>query len=135
MENIDLLIEQFIGDEIFLDNYTKTDNLSCKDYDPKLTIKIGKRINKNIKLILQSEDGITRFKKLLNHDAPIIQFVAARYLFPVMGDESINIMKNYRNSLNDKIKQWEIDNLIASLKQKQNVITAQYNDIYGKEVL
>jgi len=48
---VEKLIQEFIQDQVFLLNYTKADNVISLDYDAKLTVKIGKRIAKNVKKI------------------------------------------------------------------------------------
>ena len=77
------ILEEIIKDEIFLFEYTAMDNLSREDYDPKLTVKVGKRIDKNISILLQTDDGIKELKSLLEMDDIRLNFVAARYLYPL----------------------------------------------------
>ena len=53
-KTIENTIQQFIDDAIFLSNYLKVENLSNTDYDAKLTVKIGKRIENNATYIIQN---------------------------------------------------------------------------------
>lgn len=62
------LIQKFINDELFLHNYTKMENMLSQNYEARLTVKIGKRIEKNLQTIFSSEEGITLFKNLLSHE-------------------------------------------------------------------
>ena len=54
-KTIDNILQQFIDDAMFLNNYLKVENLSNPDYDAKLTVKIGKRIEKNATYIIQND--------------------------------------------------------------------------------
>ena len=68
-------IKEFVDDQVLLKEYSKVDNLSAPNYDAKFTIKIGKRINKNLELILQSQEGINEFQKLLRSENDYIKFL------------------------------------------------------------
>lgn len=90
------ILEEIIKDEIFLFEYTKIDNLSNSEYDPKLTVKIGNRIDKNISMLLQTDDGIKELKSLLDISDVRLNFVAARYLYPLDPKFYMSILMKYK---------------------------------------
>ena len=102
------ILEEIIKDEIFLFEYTSIDNLTKEDYDPKLTVKVGKRIDKNISTLLQTDDGIKELKSLLNMNDIRLNFVAARYLYPLDPKFYTSILMKYKKSLKEDINIYEI---------------------------
>ena len=127
------ILEEIIKDEIFLFEYTSIDNLTKEDYDPKLTVKVGKRIDKNISTLLQTDDGIKELKSLLNMNDIRLNFVAARYLYPLDPKFYTSILMKYKKSLNEDINIYEIETLISGLSKKQKVFIDQYKKLYGED--
>ena len=125
------IIQEFINDTLFLQNYTKTENMLNQNYDARLTVKIGKRIEKNLQAILCADEGIALFKELLVNENFYIRFIAARYLYPIIPQEAITIMREYKNSLSDNVKKYEVENVIKGLESKQSVFMAQFKKLYG----
>lgn len=130
-KTIKICIKEFVDDQMLLKEYSKVDNLSAPNYDAKFTIKIGKRINRNLELILQSQEGINEFQKLLTSENDYIKFLVARFLYPVMKKESMSIMKNYLKTLKDKIEIFEVKTVIEGLKNNQKVFVDQFKKLYG----
>ena len=126
------LIQKFINDELFLHNYTKMENMLSQNYEARLTVKIGKRIEKNLQAIFSSEEGITLFKNLLSHEELYIRFIAARYLYPLMPKETMAIMQEYKNGLSDCLEKHEVETVIKGLKNKQAVFIEQFKKLYGE---
>ncbi len=124
-------IKEFVDDQVLLKEYSNVDNLSAPNYDAKFTIKIGKRINRNLELILQSQEGINEFQKLLRYENDYIKFLVARFLYPVMKKESMSIMKKYLKTLKDKIEIYEVKTVIEGLKNNQKVFVDQFKKLYG----
>lgn len=127
------IVEEIIKDEIFLFEYTNTDNFFSADFDSKLTVKIGKRIDKNISLLLQTDDGIKEFKSLLDMDDVRLNFVAARYLYPLDPEFYTKIFIKYKMSLKEDINKYEIETLMLGLSNKQKVFVDQFKKLYGEE--
>lgn len=127
------ILEEIIKDEIFLFEYTSIDNLTKEDYDPKLTVKVGKRIDKNISTLLQTDDGIKELKSLLNMNDIRLNFVAARYLYPLDPKFYTSILMKYKKSLKEDINIYEIETLISGLSKKQKVFIDQYKKLYGED--
>lgn len=127
------ILEEIIKDEIFLFEYTAMDNLSREDYDPKLTVKVGKRIDKNISILLQTDDGIKELKSLLEMDDIRLNFVAARYLYPLDPKFYTNILMKYKKSLKENINIYEIETLMSGLSKKQKVFIDQFKKLYGED--
>lgn len=127
------ILEEIIKDEIFLFEYTSIDNLTREDYDPKLTVKVGKRIDKNISTLLQTDDGIKELKSLLNMNDIRLNFVAARYLYPLDPKFYTSILMKYKKSLKEDINIYEIETLISGLSKKQKVFIDQYKKLYGED--
>ena len=127
------ILEEIIKDEIFLFEYTKVDNLSNVDYDPKLTVKIGNRIDKNISILLRTDDGIQELKSLLDMDDIRLNFVAARYLYPLDPKFYTTILMKYRKTLKEKINIYELETLMSGLDKKQKVFIDQFKKLYGED--
>ena len=127
------ILEEIIKDEIFLFEYTAIDNISSEDYDPKLTVKIGKRIDKNISTLLQTDDGIKELKSLLDMSDIRLNFVAARYLYPLDPKFYTNILMKYKKSLKEDINIYEVETLMSGLSKKQKVFIDQYKKLYGED--
>lgn len=125
------LMQKFINDELFLHNYTKMENMLSQNYEARLTVKIGTRIEKNLQAIFSSEEGITLFKNLLSHEELYIRFIAARYLYPLMPKETMAIMQEYKNGLSDPLEKHEVETVIKGLKNKQAVFIEQFKKLYG----
>lgn len=134
-KTIDEIIDQLIEDELFIHNYTTIENMAKSDYDAKLTVKIGKKINKSLETILQSEEGRIKFEKLLQHKDPFIRFIGARYLYPLNPSLYIKEIIKYKNSISDALEIASLNNLIEGLKNKQEVFMIQFKKLYGSENL
>lgn len=130
-KTMDELINQLIEDEIFLHNYTTIENTAKPDYDAKLTVKIGKNINKSLEIILHSEEGRSKFQKLLEHTDAFIRFIGARYLYPMNPSQYMEQIIKYKNSLTDKLEISNLNDLINGLNSKQSIFIEQYKKLYG----
>ncbi len=130
--NKEVLLE-VIKDTLWLFEYTKVENLSKQDYDAKATIKLGNRIDKNISALLQSEEGINELKTLLDMEDVRLNFIAARYLYPLDPKFYEKILIKYKNSLSEKINIYEVDTLISGLNKKQKVFVEQFKKLYGED--
>ncbi len=125
-------MEEFLNDEIYLHDYTNIDNqINNPDYDEKLTIKLGRRIDKNLKIILQSDEGIEQFKDLLQYDNKYIRFLVARFLYPLDPQQYLKIMVEYKNEILDEFERNRIDDVIEGLKNKLPVFISQFRNWYG----
>lgn len=130
MKDIDSLINKFKSDELELYEYNKFENLSSPDFDVKYTLKIGKRINKNLKLILSTDEGIKKFIQLLDDDNIIIAGLAARYLYPIFPDRCMKIFKKYSKEAYDKLA---CKNVIEGLESRLPIFMQQFKDLYGED--
>ena len=128
-------INKFINDELLLDKYTKIEDIVNTDYNVQDTIKIGKRINKNLEYILQSEQGIEEFSKLLYNDNSFIRFITARFLYPVFPNTSIKIMTEYKDTEKNSFEKHNIDNIIKGLETKQPIFMDQFKKLYNTDNL
>lgn len=125
-------IEEFLNDEIFLHDYSNIDNqINNPDYDEKLTLKLGKRIDKNLKIILQSDEGIEQFKDLLHYDNKYIRFLVARFLYPLDPQLYLKIMIEYKNEILDEFERNRINDVIEGLQNKLPVFNSQFKNWYG----
>ena len=128
------ILEEIIKDAIFLFEYTEIDNLlNNEDFDPKLTVKIGNRVDKNISILLRTDDGIQELKSLLDMDDIRLNFVAARYLYPLDPKFYKTIFKKYRKTLKEKIDIYELETLMSELDKKQKVFIDQFKKLYGED--
>ena len=128
------ILEEIIKDAIFLFEYTEIDNLlNNEDYDPKLTVKIGNRVDKNISILLRTDDGIQELKSLLDMDDIRLNFVAARYLYPLDPKFYKTIFKKYRKTLKENIDIYTLETLMSELDKKQKVFIDQFKKLYGED--
>ncbi len=127
------IVADIIKDEIFLFEYTKSDNLNNANYDAKLTVKIGNRIDKNLSILLKTDDGIQELKSLLDMNDIRLNFVAARYLYPLNPKSYKSVLIKYRTTLTDKINIYEFETLISGLENKQKVFIDQFKRLYGED--
>ena len=128
------ILEEIIKDAIFLFEYTEIDNLlNNEDFDPKLTVKIGNRVDKNISILLRTDDGIQELKSLLDMDDIRLNFVAARNLYPLDPKFYKTIFKKYRKTLKEKIDIYELETLMSELDKKQKVFIDQFKKLYGED--
>ena len=128
------ILEEIIKDAIFLFEYTEIDNLlNNEDYDPKLTVKIGNRVDKNISILLRTDDGIQELKSLLDMDDIRLNFVAARYLYPLDPKFYKTILMKYKKSLKEKLDIYKLETLMSGLDKKQKVFIDQFKKLYGED--
>lgn len=129
VKNENELIRQIVSDFLCLRETGKTDLLN-DSYDPKKSLKIGRRLNKNLKSLLGSDGGTDRLRALLFADSAPIRFLAARYLYPVFPEECRQILINYRNALTDERERMELDNVIDGLTQGRKIFADQFRKLY-----
>ena len=129
-KTIDELIQQFIDDAIFLSNYLKVENLANPDYDAKLTVKIGKRIEKNATCIIQN-NGIEPFLKLLDNENIAVASSAAEYLYPLYPSKCISIIKRRAKSIKNPLDRKREEDLIDGLVNDKVFFTGHFKTIYG----
>ena len=128
------ILEEIIKDAIFLFEYTEIDNLlNNEDFDPKLTVKIGNRVDKNISILLRTDDGIQELKSLLDMDDIRLNFVAARYLYPLDPKFYKTIFKKYRKTLKEELDIYKLETLMSGLDKKQKVFIDQFKKLYGED--
>ena len=128
------ILEEIIKDAIFLFEYTEIDNLlNNEDYDPKLTVKMGNRVDKNISILLRTDDGIQELKSLLDMDDIRLNFVAARYLYPLDPKFYKTILMKYKKSLKEKLDIYKLETLMSGLDKKQKVFIDQFKKLYGED--
>lgn len=131
-KTIDNTIQQFIDDAIFLSNYLKVENLSNPDYDAKLTVKIGKRIEKNATYIIQN-GGVEQFLKLLDNENIAVASSAAEYLYPLYPSKCIGIIKKRAKGIKNPLDRKREEDLIEGLEQDKIFFTGHFKTIYGEE--
>lgn len=129
---IEMAIQQFIDDAIFLSNYLKVENLSNSDYDARLTVKIGKRIEKTATFIIQN-DGVGDFSKLLNHSNIAVASSAAEYLYPLYPSKCIEIIKRRARSIKNPLDRKREEDLIDGLQNDKTFFTGHFKTIYGED--
>ena len=130
---VEKLIQEFVQDQVFLLNYTKADNVISLDYDAKLTVKIGKRIAKNVKKII-ANGGVDEMSKLLESDDLMVQTAAAQYLYPVAPEKCINILKTYSESLTDDLDKLKVNDMIKGFESGNQFFINIFEELYGKQM-
>ena len=131
-KTLDDILQQFIDDAIFLSNYLKVENLSNPDYSPKLTVKVGKRIDKNATYIIQN-NGIEQFLKLLDFNNIAVAAFAAEYLYPLYPSKCLQIIKKRAKSIKDPLDKKREEDLINGLENDKIYFTGHFKTLYGVE--
>lgn len=131
-KTIENTIQQFIDDAIFLSNYLKVENLANPDYDAKLTVKIGKRIEQNATHVIQN-GGVEQFSKLLDNENIAVASSAAEYLYPLYPTKCIEIIKKRAKSIKNPLDRKREEDLIEGLEKDKSFFTSHFKTIYGKE--
>ena len=125
------LIKQIVQDNERLREISQTENYLSDAYDPKESQKIGKRFDRNMEILLKTEEGIAELYKLLEGENSHIRFMAARYLFPIYPKKCLDILIDYRTALTDDRERMEVNNVIDGLIQNRKVFIEQYKRLYG----
>ncbi len=129
-QTIENSLKQFVEDAIFLNNYLKVENLPNKDYNAKLTVKIGKRIEQNATYIIQN-GGIEQFLKLLDCENIVVASFAAEYLYPLYPTKCIEIIKRRAKSIKNSLDRKREEDLIDGLENDKVFFTGHFKTIYG----
>lgn len=82
---------------------------------------------------MQTDDGIQELKSLLDMDDIRLNFVAARYLYPIDPEFYASILMKYRKTLKEKINIHEFETLMSGLSNKQKVYIDQFKKLYGED--
>ena len=131
-KTIENSIDEFTNDSIFLSNYLKVDNLSNQDYDPKLTVKVSKRIEKNATYIIQ-HNGTDQFIKLLTHKTLAVASSAAEYLYPLYPNKCLDIIKKYAKTRKNPLDRKREEDLINGLQKNVSFFTDHFKTIYDTD--
>ncbi len=129
----DAIVEQLASDYMSLREISNTDRIMSDDYDPKASLKIGKRLNKNLKTLLQCESGIDKMLALLDHACPHIRFWAARHLYPLYPERCRQIMLAYYRHLTNERERMEVKKIVDGLQQGSCVFIQPFKTLYGCE--
>ena len=62
-----------------------------------------------------------------------LNFVAARYLYPLDPKFYTTILMKYRKTLKEKINIYELETLMSGLDKKQKVFIDQFKKLYGED--
>jgi len=132
-EKLEKLLNEFVKDQVFLMQYSKADNVIKLDYDAKMTVKLGKKIAKTVKKIVQT-GGVVEFSRLLDDDDLYVQAAAAQYLYPVAPEKCIKILKTYSESLIDDLDKLKVDDMIKGFERGDQFFMNLFAELYGKEM-
>lgn len=130
------LIEQFIKQSNQLYHYTLSDNMiGNPKYDSKYSIKLGKNLDKVVKLIIKSKTAMDNFIELLDNNDLLIAYLASEYLYPLYPQKCLKIMKDFYNKTSDKIDRFTIKTKIDGLRNKEKFFIETYKSLYDTEDL
>ena len=127
------LIQNFVDLSTELYNYTCSNNMiGNPNYDAKLSTKLGNKLDKIVKMIINSQDKMSEFINLLDNKNLLTSYLAAEYLYPIYPEKCLNIMKAFHNKLEDKIDKY-LD--ILSTRGKGPFVIMQLLPFFPDDVL
>lgn len=130
------LIEQFIKQSNQLYHYTLSDNMiGNTNYDSKYSIKLGKNLDKVVKLIIKSKTAMDNFIELIDNNDLLTAYLASEYLYPLYSQKCLKIMKDFYNKTSDKIDRFTIKTKIDGLRNKEKFFIETYKSLYDTEDL
>ncbi len=130
------LIQQFIEQSICLYNYTSSKNMiGNPNYNPKYSTKLGKAIDKIVKLIINSPTEMEKFIKLLDDKDLLVEYLAAEYLYPISPKKCLKIMKEFYNKTTEKIDKFTIGTKIDGILKRELFFIDTYKKLYNCEDL
>ncbi len=130
------LIQDFVNLSAELYNYTCSNNMiGNPNYDAKLSTKLGNKLDKIVKKIINSQDKIDEFINLLDSKNLLTSYLAAEYLYPLYPERCINIMKEFYNKLEDKIDKYTVKTKIDGITLQESFFIDSYKKLYNTDNL
>ncbi len=123
------LLKEFIELSKDLKKLSLIENsIDCDNYNPKVGIQLGKKIDKLISMIISTE--LENFITLLEDEDIIIRVSAAESLYPLYPTKCIKILEEYFHYLKDDLDKYKIKTKIEGLKENQIFFINYYKKLY-----
>lgn len=130
------LIKNFVDLSTELYNYTCSNNMiGNPNYDAKLSRKLGNKLDKIVKIIINSQDKMSEFINLLDSKNLLTSYLAAEYLYPIYPEKCLNIMKAFHNKLEDKIDKYTVKTKIDGIALQESFFMDSYKKLYNTDNL
>lgn len=135
-KNNDDLIQDFVDLSTELYNYTCSNNMiGNPNYDAKFSTKLGNKLDKIVKKIIDSQEKLSEFIHLLDSENLLTSYLAAEYLYPLYPERCINIMKTFHNNLKDKIDKYTVKTKIDGITLRESFFMDSYKKLYNTDNL
>lgn len=135
-QNNDDLIQNFVDLSTELYNYTCSNYLiENPNFDAKFSVSLGNKLDKVVKIIINSQDKMDEFINLLNSKNLLTSYLVAEYLYPLYPKKCIKIMKKFYNKLKDKIDKYTVKTKIDGITLKESFFIDSYKKLYNTDNL
>lgn len=135
-QNNDDLIQNFVDLSTELYNYTCSNYLiENPNFDAKFSVSLGNKLDKVVKIIINSQDKMDEFINLLNSKNLLTSYLVAEYLYPLYPKKCIKIMKKFYNKLKDKIDKYIVKTKIDGITLKESFFIDSYKKLYNTDNL
>lgn len=130
------LIQNFVDLSTELYNYTCSNNMiGNPNFDAKFSVKLGNKLDKVVKIIINFQDKLDEFINLLDSKNILTSYIAAEYLYPLYPKKCIKIMKKFYNNLEDKIDKYTIKTKIDGITLHESFFIDSYKKLYNTDNL
>ena len=130
------LVQKFVNLSTELYKYTCSDNMiGNSSFDAKLSVKLGKQIDKIVETIINSQDQLNDFISLLESKNLLVAYLAAEYLYPLFPDKCIKIMKLFYRKIDDKIDKYTVKTKIEGITSQEKFFIDSYKKLYNTDNL
>lgn len=130
------LIQNFVDLSTELYNYTCSNYLiENPNFDAKFSVSLGNKLDKVVKIIINSQDKMDEFINLLNSKNLLTSYLVAEYLYPLYPKKCIKIMKKFYNKLKDKIDKYTVKTKIDGITLKESFFIDSYKKLYNTDNL
>jgi hypothetical protein len=136
MINYDKILNQLKIDIIRNDDLTNICNLT-KD-NAKISRRLGKSIEKNIINLVNSKEGIEKYKLWLQADDIQLKWSAALNLFPLFPNECLEVLTDCKNNCSDTLKKSSMNDVITNYQKglnSNNIFIQRLKKIYKTDDL
>ena len=129
-KTVDDMISQFKEDVLTLHEYNLVKNIANGSFDHKISQKLGQRIYKTVKDIINSS-AIDQFATLLDDDNIVVAGFASQYLYPVYPKKCLDNLYAYMNSLDKDLDKMPIQDMINGFQSNQKFFVDGWVKLYG----
>lgn len=130
------LIKTFVENSIFLKEYESTDRIiNNAKHSYNTAKKASAQVSKSVKQLLNTENDLQEFIKLLDNENLVVSVSAAEYLYPLYPEKCLKILRKYSKSLKNKLDSYKVDCKIDGFIKKQPFFMKSFYNIYNTDDL